>query len=595
MIIDSDDEQEAAKPAEPYTDSPVFEEEPEEFDASGPFEPIMQELDLPLGVEVLHLSFPNLPSELHRATWEPLTKPLSTNIFAAAVCSDSSIRILSIPLMPPSPQSIARPEISARITLPHPGKGPFGEQMIVLSSVAGHQSIPKGVSITLASQMLQSVEDVDMADDDRGSPASQARNSSYSRSRSRSRPADSESSLEFLVASHSDDLSGLLLIHRVSFKGDTIWNGSGPQEQNIPWRIQSLASPATSISFNPSLSPAPRHSQLIVAESRGAVRILDCKPQSNLDQGSWLFSLYPGFQSSVSSIPRRKQVLDVQWVLGGKAIAVLLADGEWGVWDIEKEGPKGKGDSKLASAGGASLAFAISGWVGSTPISKSLVKNSKGRKENESELAPMTPGTRKIRQKTLFSGSTPTTTTQTDRPGRGGLSVSPIHHSSSSIVNDETLLLWYGDSITIIPSLFTHWQDKLKGSSNLFGAGARGQAKEYNNINLGGQVKNYISLFPQHLAKYGGKADANTPSEILVTGEHRLVIVGSTPKPPVRASKTAPLQILSKPTATDQHLLHKGELDVDGIDWILDGMSNGHGANYRNGTTPKRKVDFTAS
>ena len=591
VIIDSDDEQEAAKLAELYMDNPVFEEEEEEYDASRPFEPIIQELDLPLGVETLHLSFPHLPSELHRTTWKSMPKLLSTNIVVAAACSDSSVRILSIPIIPPSPQSIARPELSTRITVPHPGKGPFGEEMLILSSTAGHQSIPKGVSITLTSQILHCVEDVDMADDDRDKPQSQARDSSRSRSRSRSRLAGGESSWEFLVASQSDDLSGLLLIHRVPFTGDTIGTSCGPQEQSIPWRIQTLASPATCVSFNHSLFPAARHSQLIVAESQGAVRIIDCKAQSDLDQASWLFSLYPSFQCSTTRIPTRKKILDAQWVLSGKAIVVLLADGEWGIWDVDNTGPKGNTEVKRAPSGGASLAFAISGWVGSTPISNSLKKSPNGgRKEYRSGLAPMTPGTRKVRQEALFSGPT-TTAIQGDGPSRGGLSVSPIHHSSNSKVDDESLLLWYGDSIKVIPSLFTHWQNKVKGSGNLFGVGVRGQAKEYNNIHLGGQVRNHVSLFPQHIANHGGKADADMPSEILVTGEHNIVIVGPPLKSPITAP-AVPLQSLSKPTPADQHLLSKGELDVDGMDRILDGMSNGHGEDHRNGTTPKRKVDF---
>ena len=589
MIIDSDDEQEAVQSAKPYMDNSVYEEEDEEYDTYRPLKPIVQRLDLPLGCEVLHLSFINLASEVHRTAWATLPKLLSSNIVIAIACSDSSVRVLSIPITPPSPQNLARPNLNSRITVPQAGRGLFGEQIVILSGAAGHQSLPKGISITLTSQMLQSMEDVDMADDDRGEPQSQAWNSSRS-SRSRSRPASRESSWEFLIASHSDDLSGILVIHRMPFTGDTI-GGSGPQEPNTPWRIQCLASPATSISFNSSLFPAPRHSRLVVVELQGAVRIFDCKPQSELDQGSWLFSLYPSFQSFIVGTPRRKQILDVQWVLGGQAIAVLLADGEWGVWDIENAGPKGNSEIKRSPSRGASLAFTISSWAGSTPVTQSSMKSSSaGRKENKSRLAPMTPGTRKVRREALFSGSSTTLSTQTDRPSRGGLSVSPIYRSSSSKVNDESLLLWYNESIMVIPSLFTYWQNKAKGSGNLFGTGARAQPKEYN-IHLGGQLRNHVSLLPQHAAKIGGESNAAITSEILITGERRLVIVGPPLKPPVPAPAVS-LQVLSKPI--DQHLLVQGELDVDGMDRILDGMSNGHGERFRNGTTSKRKVDFLA-
>lgn len=589
MILDSDEEQEAAKPTESYTDNPVFQDEEEEYDASRPYDPIIQELDLSLGVEVLHLSFPHLPPELHRTTLESLPKLLTTSMIIATACSDSTIRILSIPITPPSPQSIARPELRTGFTVPHTGRGHFGEQMVVIPSVADYQSISKGISITLSSQILQSVENSYVADVDRDNPRTQSRNSSRSRTRSRSRPANGDHSWEFLLASHSDDPSGLLLIYRIPFAGDILGNGSGTREPMIPWRIENLASPATSVNFNPSPFPSPRHSLLTVAESRGAVRVFDCKPQSDFNQGSWVFSLYPGFQTSLDRIATRKKVLCAQWVLGGKAIIVLLAEGEWGVWDLENAGPKANHNIQSASLGGASLAFAISGWVGSSPVSKSLVKTSSRRNDNTSRLTPMTPGTRKARQEALFSDSATTANAQTDGLSRGGLFVSVVYNSSNSKADDESLLLWYGDSVTVIPSLFTHWQSKVKGSGNLFGAGARGQPQEYNNIQLRGEVRNGVSIIPKLYQNHGAKADAATSIEILVTGEHRLIIAGPPLKPPVPTT-TVPPESLSK--STDQHLLTRGELDVDGMERIISGMSNGHSGGHGNGTTPKRKVDF---
>ena len=580
IILDSDDEQQAAISVEPYTDDPVFEDEEDEQDASGPDDPIVQELDLPLGVEVLHISFPNLPLERHHTAFEALPSLLSTCVIIATVCSDSSIRIISIPITPPSPQSLARPELRTRMTISHAGIGLFGERMVIIPSAASHRSIPKGISITLTSQMLRSVEDVVLADVDRGTTSTH---------RSRSAPARGGYSWEFLVASHSDDLSGILLIHKIPIVGGALGNGSGPHELACPWRVQYLTSPAKSISFNPSLFPAQRHSHLIIAESRGALRIFDCQPQSDSHQGSWLFSIYPSFHTSTDHITRRKQVLDARWVLGGRAIIVLLVDGEWGVWDLENAGPKVNGQMEGAPLGGSSLDFAISGWVGSSAVSRNLVKSTGGRKDNQSRLAPMTPGTRKMRQEALFSGSTTTSSPQADGPSRGGLFVSALPSSSNSKLDDECLLLRYRDSVTVIPSLCTYWQNKVKGSGNLFGAGAKGQPKEYNNIDLGGEIRNDVSLFPEHHHKTAPTEHVSLSNKVLVTGEHRLIVIAPFLKPSNSAT-AAPRQILSKPA--DQHLLARGEPDVDGMDRMLSEMPNGHRVDHRNGATPNSKVGF---
>ena len=578
IVLDSDDEQQAVELAKSYSDNPVFEDEEHEYEASSPDDPVIQELDLPFGAEVLHISFPTLPSELHRAELESLPRLLSTDIIIGASCSDLSLRIISVPITPPSPHSKARPELRTRIAVPHSGRGPFGERMLVIPNAAGHQSIPKGISITLTSKMLQSVEDVLMTDVDQDVAR---------RYHDQPISAPGGCSWEILVALHSDDLSGLLLIHRIPIKDDTIGSVHGFQELNYPWQMQNLTSPAMSVSFNPSRFPAPRHSQLLVVESRRAIRIFDCKPQSDSDQGSWLYSIYPSFQTSTDCVPKRKQILDAQWVLGGKAVVALLTDGEWGVWDLENAGPKAKGISDCAPPGGSSLAFTISGWIGSFPASKSLFKTTGGRKDDQARLAPMTPGTRRTRQQALFSGSSTAVIPQAYGPSGGGLSVSAIHSLANRKVDDDTLLVWYRESITVIPSLLTYWQNKRKESGNLFGAGVKGLAEDYNNIDLGGEVRNNVSIFPVRYRR-NETADRVDPLKILITGEHRLVIVAPLLEPPVPAS-VVPLQTHSRPT--DQHLLVRGELDMDGMDRILSNMPNGAGGSHRNGVTPLREVD----
>ncbi len=560
MIVDSDEEAPENSEQQPYQDNPEFEEDGGSG-VSEPYELVIQTLDLPLGVEVLHLAFPHLPADSQRSGLESLPVLFSQKLVLAVVCSDFSVRAILIPLLPPSPQSKNRPELMASNL--GTGNFVFGEQMIVLSSGTTHRSIPKGVSISMTSTPPEDLEAIDTFEDDasRKQPDLRRKNSrSASRSRSRSRLGDHQ--WDLLIASYSADLSGLLLIHRIPI----LVGGAGlSPELHTPWRTQYIASPTVSMCFNSALYPASRHSQLLIAEAKGVVRILDCLPQSKAAEGSWRSSLYTDFETLQDSTSRRKPILDAQWVLGGKAILALLADGKWGVWDLENSGPKptDRANPTRSTSVESLTRFALEGWVGHSSKSRMLVKSSSTTTEKISKLAPMTPGTRKIRQQALFIEPTP----QAEGLMRGGLSVLPVQDASNSRADDEAVLAWHGSTIAVIPSLFMHWQNKARGSGNLFGSGAKGEPKMVNNIQLGGESCKEAALMPSH-HRSGSAKDNATHSEILVTGDHRLVIVTSPiAEPQVPFSPPSPLM-------TDQQLLSRGDLDVNGMDRVLAGMSN---------------------
>lgn len=574
MTIDSDEEAPENPDQPPYQDNPRFEEEDGDFDVSEPYEPVVQTLDLPLGVEALHLDFPHLPADTQTSGLESLPILFSQKLVLAVACSDSSVRVILIPLLPTSPSSKNRIDLRNTAFNLGAGKSVFGEQMIVLSSGTTHRSIPKGVSVSMTSTPPEDLEDIDMDEPDAMIKKTDLkRNVSRSASRSRSRSRLRDHQWDLLIASHSADISGLLLIHRVPILlGEA---GLSP-ETHIPWRTQYLASPTVSVYFNSAIYPALRHSQLLIVEAKGMVRILDCLPQSKAAEGSWRLSLYTDFETLQDTTSRRKPLLDAQWVLGGKAILALLADGKWGVWDLENAGPNPTdGTNPFRSTAVDSLTtFALEGWVGDSLKTRKLLKSSSTRTENTiSKLAPMTPGARKIRQQALFTEPT----SQPDGPVRGGLSVCPVQDTSNSRADDEAVLAWHENTIAVIPSLFIHWQNKARGSGNLFGSGVKGEPKLINNVQLGGESCKEASLMPSH-HRSGSAKDAATHSEILVTGDHRVVIV--TPpiaEPQMRFSPPSPL--LS--STTDQQLLTRGDLDVNGMDRILAGMSDSQ-------TTPTR-------
>lgn len=540
-------------------DTPLFDDEEEEYDPSEPYSPIVQTLDLTLGVEVLCMAFPHLPATLQKTSLDSLPAFMSHKLLCVLTCSDFTTRVLTVPLMPPSPQSKARPEIRNAVSNLDAREGPFGEQMFTLTGDPGHRSIPKGVSMTLTASKLEDEEDDDMEDDEQTDRLSTpSRTASPSRSRSR---LGRDDSWDLLVASHSSDLSGLLLIYRMSL----VANGFriSPEHQK-PWRIHNLASPTVTVEFNTALYPAARHSLLLVAEAKGNVRILDSVPGSRAAQGLWLVSFHSEFETSQDSMIRRRPILDAKWVLGGKCILVLLADGKYGLWDIENAGPK---STNTVNSPRPLTTFALDGWVSNSLKSKPMIRSSAIKNENKTKFAPMTPSTRKMKQEALFVG--PSSVAQLEGPARGGLFVCAARGSSNGRADDESVLFWHENNTMIIPSLLTHWQNKVRQAGNLFGTGAKGEPLLINNIQLGGEYCNEVGL---SLCSKEPAKEFMSQAEILITGEHRLLFI----TPPL-VEPAPPLEPSPPPmsSSVDQQLLARGELDVHGMDRILAGMSNG--------------------
>lgn len=601
MIIDSDDEEPPSKPAPLYQDQPEFEDDEDEYDPTEPYQTIIQTLDLPLGTEVLHISFPHMPPDFD-PTIGSVPKILSQNLIIAAACSDCSIRLITLPLCPPSLTSKARPELRSNISHGNAGNGIWGEQMVVIPSNVGHQSIPCGVSITFSAQGTRDAVMDDNRDDGESESRARSTQSASSRSRSRSRSQQTGyGEWDLLVASHSTQLSGILLIYRLPISVDRHGSSTLSADHVVPWRTKHLLSPAASISFSSALFPSRRHMRLLISEMSGAVRVYEPLATPSAADGEWLVSLYSGFENHRIGIPKRRKILDSRWVLGGKAIIVLLADGEWGIWDPESAGPKSKdqlGRSRDSSKSSSPSLFAIGGWIGQAATS-TLPKSSSGKTDGKSKLAPMTPHTRKVRQDALFSG--PTSRTDTHRV-RGGITVIPVcGHSLNSRADDETVLVWYGNSIITIPSLITHWQNKVTGSGNLFGTGARGQVKEINNVNLGGELRNGVAIIPKHPNhKDAATAPSDPQLDIIVTSETRLVIIAA---PLSEPEPTNAFTLAEQPAVADQQLLARGELDVGGMERILANMANGspnpvatqRSRQGTNGTVSKRKVGFSTS
>ena len=100
MIIDSDDDEPAPTPPQPEIVLPEFEDDEEEIDPSRPFENIIQYLDVKLDTKVLGIAVPSILPGAARFL-SSISPILSNMIVVTAVCSDSSVRIVAVPLIPP--------------------------------------------------------------------------------------------------------------------------------------------------------------------------------------------------------------------------------------------------------------------------------------------------------------------------------------------------------------------------------------------------------------------------------------------------------------------------------------------------------------
>lgn len=539
VLLDSDDEDQSAQA---FQDKPEFEDDEEELDDSRPYPDTLQVLDLYLGTGVLHLSL--LPASILEADgpkWSGLTVLKEKIVFTAA-CADNLVRLITLPLTPPSPTSKARPNFRSDFTQANAGNGSWGETVRLLG---GHQKPSDGVTMTL---------DFVQGSADGGK-------------------ADSTSGANIIVASHSREMAGLLLLFRVPI------SSASPHFE--PFQTIFLQTPPQSISFNPSLS-GHRSSHLLVADTTGACRIYDFKllirspgsedpvAENTLEQGTWLISLYPGFQNNKDDASTsqytgahagfgRKSIIDAKWVSGGKAIVALLDDGGWGVWDIEGVGPgASQGLLGRQSINGGSLsAFGLSGFVDG---------NAKSRSSGPPQIAgskfvPMTPGTRKSIEP--FGGKVPS------GPLRGQISVVEVPSSSPTNPAEDSIVFWLGDSFTVIPSLAKYWATTARKSTagNPLNGTLGSRLTKLEGIDLQGERCTGID----QIVKPG------LPSDILILGEHRFTIITVGQAKPLFQPTGHLAQTDKRPIA--------GELDVVGIDEALmrmeNGSSNGFAAKLR--------------
>ncbi|KAM0710390.1 hypothetical protein Q7P35_002752 [Cladosporium inversicolor] len=356
-------------------------------------------------------------------------------------------------------------------------------------------------------------------------------------------------------------------------------------EESVNQRLP-LPSKASKVSYHPSAGSA----KILLVDTQSSVRIYDPsgskdpnnRPSSSgsmsidgEEVGKWIMTFqapYHALSNDHPTLPSRKVILDAKWILGGRAILALLQDGEWGVWDVSATAQNNKSVGE----------FTLHGFLGSAAAA--VPAESGKQRKGSSKLAPMTPNTRKTKSQNFFSGAP-------KAPGavaKGGICVAG--NDTVTGQNDESVMLWYDGEVYTIPNVQQFWQRSLNASNSGVGSLYAPGLSHIPDVNLTNENITSVSQFSAKLSS-SGLGQMNTPRDFLVSAEHRFIIHQAT-RPPVPSrglfEKVATTAAAAPPTDRDQRMLNAGELDVGGMDRMLDSMANA-------GAARTRRVGFAAS
>lgn len=493
MVLSSDDDEpsRALSQKSTFVDNPTFEDS---IPQTPEFPEIVQMLDLAFGGPVYHIAvLPMTPCTAEDAPFAGADLLKDKAVFAVSSHA-SDISLVILPLTPPSNESKARPELRASLVAPLVGAGVWGETIFKLG---GSTKTSEGLAISLlrpkpASRLLSSVDN---------------------------------SSPRVIVASYSHETSGTLSLWDVSLT-------QKPADLPLqPFQIEYLPSYPTGISFNPTHS-----TQLLLTMSPHAVRIYDfATPSPTLNdmsqgpfpsQGSWLLSLFPPFLRQSLG---RKPIIAAEWICRGRAVLALLADGQWGIWDIDGANPSAStllGKQNPGIKGAAISSFSVAGYVEGT----SGLRNPTAQKgpAMTGDFIPMTPSTRKESMFASFG-------VERLHGIHGGIAVASLPGRGTA-TGDESVVMWLGGSehVVVIPGISAFWASQEKrgksdgGGVNLFSGTTPTRMVRLDTLAAGlmGERCNGVEAIVR-LENNGvpsKDAEQGLPIEVVIRGENRLVI-----------------------------------------------------------------------
>lgn len=575
MVIDLDDDDDEPATKEAPIAPAEFKEEDEEIDPAAPYRDIIRHVDIPLGAAATRIAVPPIPRDPAQTPPESWPAIYSNRIVVAVACSDFSIRVISAPLDPPAleVQDISKMDV----------------QVLKIFGPTSHQDFISDIAVTHTTGISRDQDDVERQ------PRSTTQDDTQSKATS---PSDTPQ-WSLLIATISSTGAGLLLIHQVPFQSSKLL--STAPEHFLPIRRHHLRSSTmgSKLAFNPSPYPAERHSSLLITlpaascvklfqvfptsprERRGSTATADSASTTRSIRtgsgfrGKFLMTFLPGFAREDDAVnPKRRSVLDAQWVAGGRAVVALLEDGEWGVWDLEAVGPTSsntggnliRGQGNISGIHGGSLTkFAVRSTI--SPVEETKPKTSHAESQPATgTLAPMIPSTRRARAEGLFHESKRHKSTSESQTRKGRIYVDG---NQSDRPHDESAIINYAGENIYVASISSFWRSELKP--------VRLPA-----LRTGGQQARSVSLLPRSTSQSSGSAGifglATSTPDFLVQTDHRLILsvnpLSETSDTTNGSTRTA---LSLAPEVSDQALLASGELDVDGMDRILEEMGGSGG------------------
>lgn len=578
MIEDSDDE----GPAPPTVSLPAaqFHADVQESDSLEPSLMLVQRIELPLSAAALVIAVPSIPSSLESSLTDTKPPIFAKKIVFAVACSDHTTRIITLPLAPPP--HAAKVKSSGAIHT-------FGEEILSLPAHAGHQAVLRGLSIMWTRKMDASksrTSDAMELDEDKGSKSEGRLRSPRKRTGQVQAPQyDVNSEYVLHLASTSTEAGGSVRIWQLELGQSSVILPN----PILPLRTILLDDAPVQIIYSP-VQNSPSQLYLLIIVASGLALVYDplgtqvhAQSENKPKTGGIIAVYRTSFQPLRGQLPlpsicaARKSVLGASWTPDGRSILVLLSDGEWGIWDLPDSSSKSVAEP---------VKFKIGGFVGTNDPDRGAEGYT--RSGNRSSLAPMTPNTRRRKEDVLFHGSTSGTGTTLS----GGVSISRSTTTTSAISaqEHETVIIWYGPDVFRIPDL-RKYRSKSESSKS-----RQIEIMQISNLTLHQESISSIDQLPADTQK----AHSSISRGLLIAAEHRLILTNPNDRFNAGEDIADSMGMDAHTTAskfemTDQALLSRGELSLNGMNRLLGSMEKSASDPQSILPGSPRKVLFTTS